>query len=436
MTALEDRLREDLPELADRLVAQDERPQESPSVAAEAVSVLGLLGERETSRRWPLVAVAAAVVAAVAVVVGVASLARENDPKVAVVAEEGPQDSGSAAVAPPTSFGTWAVLADAPIDPRPHAVSAWTGDEVVFWAGSSLGRGFAYTDGAAYDPMVGTWRTIVVPGWGHPGLTSAFFNGELYALAKGGGSRFDPVRGGWADLPQVQGMFLAATVATDEAIWGLGPAGQNPVGQPDLAVARYVPSTDSWVYSTVYEGTDDQASIVNGLGLLESSVHWVGSEIIVWGREGSGIAFDPSGETWRNLANPEPPSGRISDSVATVTDAGLTVLFTLEAPTGSSNSVGVLGPDGWTWLELPTTIGELGAATISAAGEWLLIFSASQAPITLHIPSGASFRHDDAPLDGVEAPNAVWTGQEMIVWGGVQESSTAPAGVTWTPGES
>ena len=97
-----------------------------------------------------------------------------------------------------------------------------------------------------------------VPGWGHPGLTSAFFDGELYALAKGSGTRFDPIAGEWIDLPMVEGMFLVATVATDDAVWGLGPAGVNSVGQPDLAIARYDPTSDSWVYGPVFEGTDDQ----------------------------------------------------------------------------------------------------------------------------------------------------------------------------------
>ena len=88
-------------------------------------------------------------------------------------------------------------------------------------------------------------------------------------------------------------MFLASTVATDDAVWGLGPAATNPTGQPDLAIARYEPTTDAWVYGTVFEGTAEQAPIVSGLGRLESTVHWDGTEILVWGRQGGGIAFDP-----------------------------------------------------------------------------------------------------------------------------------------------
>ena len=139
-------------------------------------------------------------------------------------------------------------MAEAPIEPRPYAVAAWTGSRVVFWAGSSLSRGFAYTDGALYDPTTDSWEAMAVPGWGHPGLTSVFFDGELYALAKGGGTRFDPVAGEWRDLPPVEGMFLAAAVATDDGIWGLGPADLDPAGQPDLAIARYLADDDMWVY--------------------------------------------------------------------------------------------------------------------------------------------------------------------------------------------
>ena len=44
---------------------------------------------------------------------------------------------------------------------------------------------------------------------------------------------------------QVEGLFLAATVATDNGIWGLGPADLNQTGQPDLAIARYLPDEDA-----------------------------------------------------------------------------------------------------------------------------------------------------------------------------------------------
>ncbi len=68
---------------------------------------------------------------------------------------------------------------------------------------------------------------------GHPTYTK-----HLTGPPKGGGTRFDPTDGTWTDLPQVEGMWLEATVATDKAVWGLGPAASNPEGQPDVAIAQ------------------------------------------------------------------------------------------------------------------------------------------------------------------------------------------------------
>ncbi|MCB0992183.1 MAG: hypothetical protein KDB16_14490, partial [Acidimicrobiales bacterium] len=261
MTGLEERLRTDLPALADAMLS-DESPRLVDGGGEPVVGRSEPPDSRWVSRRAVLVA---AVVAAGGVIAFGTDLFWSREPATQVNVVGWPAPDG---------FGSWAPMAEAPIEPRPYAAAAWTGTRAVFWAGSSLSRGFAYTDGALYDPATDNWEPMAVPGWGHPGLTSAFFDGELYVLAKGGGTRFDPIVGEWFDLPPVEGMFLAATVATDDGIWGLGPADLNPVGQPDLAIARYQPEDDTWVYGPTWEGTDDQASIIAGLSRLESTALW------------------------------------------------------------------------------------------------------------------------------------------------------------------
>jgi hypothetical protein len=178
MTSVEERLRDELPLLADALrAAEQQGPTTPPSVARDdgTVTVLAVpMATRRSRRALALVAGVAALVAVIAVTVLVRGTNRASELSVGA-------DTG---VDRPSSFGSWSVLPEAPIDSRPFAVAAWTGHEAVFWAGSSLGRDFAYVDGAAYDPSTRTWRELRVPGWGHPGLTSAFFDGELYVLAK------------------------------------------------------------------------------------------------------------------------------------------------------------------------------------------------------------------------------------------------------------
>ena len=427
MTQLEDRLRRDLPNLADALAGTTTKPDDA--AASGPASTLRVDERTAPASRWATIGAVAAAVALV--ITGVLAIGALRDP----APEDEPARSDSTAV--PASFGEWSPMSDAPIDTRPYAVSAWTGSEAVFWAGSSLSRGFAFSDGAAYDPTTDTWRNLTVPGWGHPGLTSAYFDGQLYALAKGGGTRFDPVAGEWADLPQVDNMFLAATVASDDAVWGLGPASINPAGQPDLAIARYEPVTDTWAYGPVFEGTDQQAPIVAGLSQLESDMVWTGTEIVVWNGTAGGIAYDPSRQSWRTLDSPTSPSGIVSNSVLTMTDAGLVAVVEVLASNGSTIGIAVQEGEAWNWFETQIPIERFDTVTVAAADDWIVIFSADEPPATLHVPTGTWERDDNGLLAGIQGPNAVWTGDTLIVWGGQATPTSAitdpPDGARWTP---
>ena len=135
MTNLEDRLRRELVELADALLEDEETtfgPIEHHMDAEFAIPALDVQRFASRSDRWRLAAVAASVLA----VAGLGYLAvRLNGSEEVVLVDT--------AAGTPSSFGTWDTIAEAPIDPRPSAATAWTGSEVVFWAGSSLTRGFA-----------------------------------------------------------------------------------------------------------------------------------------------------------------------------------------------------------------------------------------------------------------------------------------------------
>lgn len=449
MTTLEQRLRAQLPELADAIVAGGVAGGRTPAADVDGHSPaladvdaeidvemdvemdVDIDGDVDAAfapdpsplRRWrPRIALAAA---AATLLATIASL---------VIADRwGDDDPAPATV--PTSFGSWHPIADAPILSRPYAVSGWTGSEALFWAGSSLSRGFAFTDGALYDPATDTWRLLPVPGWGHPGLTGVFLDGQLYALAKGGGTRLDTATGEWIDLPHVEDMFLAATVATDDAVWGLGPAADNPVGQPDLAIARYDAETDSWSYGPTFEGTTATAELVNSFDTLDTDVVWSGTEIVVWNGGTGGVAFDPATQTWRTIGVPPVP-GVVRSSHLTVTGAGLTLVVEIDRDTPVLG-MAVDAGDGWRWYETQIPVTNPETLTIASAGDWVVLFSDVDAPVTIDAATGWWQRHDDAPVAGVAGPNAVWTGEELVVWGGVATPTAAnpdpAAGARWTP---
>lgn len=94
---------------------------------------------------------------------------------------------------------TWRTLSASPLSPR-LVGGVWTGAELLVTAGrSSSSNGMmAYGDGAAYDPATDTWRTLT-DGPAHPGFQMAWDGTSLYLFAKGGMTRYDPAADQWID---------------------------------------------------------------------------------------------------------------------------------------------------------------------------------------------------------------------------------------------
>ena len=448
MTELEDRLSSDLPALAEAMLAHHEG--EGAPVSCMAID-RGHIGVDDVSiidstlrpvskpalgfgwGRPALVAVGFGLL-----VVGLFGFGLVGGSSEHEVATEVSSAGGVGEDLVSTRSGTWSTLPEAPIEQRPLAAAAWTGSEAVFWAGSSLDRLFAYGDGAAYDPSTDSWRTLVVPGWGHPGLSTTFFDGEFYAVAKGGVSTLDPTEGSWSELPSPEGMFVGEVIATDDAVWGLGTTTSDPQGDRHLAIARYEPTEQAWTdVPQLGLGSIDQLDEGWGFGPFENSLLWTGSEIVVWKGLDVGLAFDPASETWRHLPFLRPPTGSLVAAKATVADAGLIATVEVDHDGESLALFASLEGDSWNWLGSEVPITDFESVSIAGAGDWVMVFSAEQAPVSVHTPSGGWLRHDDGPLAGVESPNTVWTGESLIIWGGVLSPKASNAdpvlGAIWTP---
>ncbi|QGG96743.1 Kelch repeat-containing protein [Actinomarinicola tropica] len=67
--------------------------------------------------------------------------------------------TGGAAAPVAAARGEWRGMADAPLAPRFEPVTLWTGDELLVWGGYDVDN-VELVDGAAYDPSTDEWRTI------------------------------------------------------------------------------------------------------------------------------------------------------------------------------------------------------------------------------------------------------------------------------------
>lgn len=372
--------------------------------------------------RRGLVALAPAAALVVAVAGGLVWLGRSDAPTDTVAAFE------PAGEAPP-GFGAWNPVAAGPLDTRANAATAWTGSEALFWAGSNLTRGLAFADGAAYDPATDTWRTIPVPGWGHPGMASAFLDGEFWATAKGGAVRYDPATGEAVDLTPPDDLLLAAIVVADGEIHGLGPRDWTADGAAEIGIARYRPDRDRWEEAVFLDAP------IGGDGdlypfLIEWPVLWTGDEVVLWFPDGRGLAHDPRTGTWRELPTLALPDGSVPTVTRAAVAGGRVVVLAATADGGATGAAWLDG-DRWRWPDDRLPIGLTDATTVVGAGDWVVAFSPATPPVVLHGPSGTWEVAGSGPR--VEAPNTVWTGDRLVVWGGYGPEGGGAAASVWVP---
>jgi len=288
----------------------------------------------------------------------------------------------------------WSGISYAPVAGRDGYAAAWTGAEVVVWGGAD-GRG-QLADGLAFDPSIPSWRQIAPAPLSARSFPAAAWTGREILIVGGGtdeGSHFrdaaayDPSADSWRSVPPlpVSGRFsaLASWTGAEIVVWGGVASRDFPVDG-----ARYVPSTDSW----------ELVAPAPVAGRMEATAVWSGSELLIWGgtrrSEGGpqladGCAYDPRSDSWRTLA-PSPIVGRYAHGAVWTGDRMLVWGGTDEVP----------GDD------LPRGLGD-GASYDPAADEWTAL------------PA--------APVVGRFGPVTVWTGEEMIVWGGCCQSVYGPA---------
>lgn len=420
MSDVEDRLRRDLPALADALTDTNASPDAEGERSMSEVSYGLPPAER---RRRGLGALAVAACAAAALLAAVL-VVRDDPDRSAVDAVDRSLVPGGA--------GTWDVIPEAPIAAPAYPASMWTGTEALFWAGSSLDRGFAYSDAAAYDPSSETWRSAPAPGWGHPGLITVEVDGFLFATAKGSIGRLDVETGDWVELPAFDRLDIRSIAPGDGGIWALGPRPEEPTR---LGIAFYDAGTERWDDGGDL-GPDAADPALAALTDLAQPVLWTGDAVVVWAQPRA-FAYDTT-EGWWSPLPPLPETD--GDTVATravADDAGLVVL--VESIRNGDHLITALrwdGADRWSSLDdVELAVEDLERTTVAVAGEWIVLLPPTGPPVSWHPASGTSHEHTDAPIQGVEGPGTVWTGTRLIVWGGVPaEGNDLPAGVgmIWT----
>ena len=260
-----------------------------------------------------------------------------------------------------------------------NASVVWTGTEMIVWGGD--GTTGMLNSGGRYDPATNTWTPTATGAARAAGLPHGRLDrpemivwggynvhiGQLY----GDGARYSPATNSWTPVtatnaPDARTYHTAVWTGTEMIVWG----GANEPAY-DQTGGRYDPATDTWT----------PTSLVNAPSLRWFHVAvWTGAEMIVWGGSFGVVARRPLRPRDRHLGGDQPVELR-------------------QQRTGPHRGLDRHRDD------------RLGRPRRQ------LLLSQRRRPLRPAPPTLAPDRHVNVPAArGLHS--AVWTGSEMIIWGG------------------
>lgn len=242
--------------------------------------------------------------------------------------------------------------------------------------------------------MDGGWRrvdtgTAPFARFGHSAVWTGqewiIWGGLTFTGRTNTGARYNPASKRWTPIstvnaPAARNLHTAVWTGSEMLVWG-----GNTEGGATSTGFRYDPVTDSW-------------SALPGTGLSGRHSHsavWTGTEMIIWGGQSgtstfnSGSRYNPATNTWSNTSTAFPPSAR-KGHTAVWTGTEMIIW-------GGANHNG-------------TILYQVGGRYDPQTNQWVY-FETANSPV-------ARLGH-----------SMVWTGSEVIVWGG-----TASGGVDQNTG--
>jgi N-acetylneuraminic acid mutarotase len=329
--------------------------------------------------------------------------------------------------------------------------AVWTGSQMIVWGGVGVDY---LNDGGRYDPAADSWTAVSTNGApaGRTDHTAVWTGARMIVFGGYGesslsdGARYDPGANSWtatADAAVPRFSHTAVWTGSEMLVWG-GSSGAGYLNDGE----RYNPATDSWA----------RIAASAPAGRRQHTAIWTGSEMIVWGGEigssylNDGGRYNPAGNSWTAVATTGAPSAR---SLHTTVWTGSEMIVWGGFGGGYLNDGGRYNPAGNSWTLIMNTLPNTPTARRSHTSVWtgseMIVWGGyntgnyfneggrynpttnSWTPILNTLPNtpDARFLH-----------TAVWTGSEMIVWGGFGGPSGSsafndggrydPTGNTWT----
>ena len=381
----------------------------------------------------------------------------------------------------------WKAVASNGDRPRVRHSAVWTGSEMLI-------TGYAMSTGDRYDPASNTWQALPHVNAPYRGFQKPahVWTGTEWIVWARGFHRYDPAQDVWFKAPGPNGFVgridhTAVWTGNEMIVWGGRWSDTNPNSVPLDSGFRYDPILDSWTatnsngapagsygHTAVWTGSEkivfggiggagsgarydpltDQWTPVSTVGApveerWRSSAVWTGAEMVVWGGAevtqsfDTGARYDPAMDMWQTMSTTDAPTGRLGHT-AVWTGSEMIVWggFSYSSSSSPFDSGARYDPvtDSWTATErLGAPSGRHQHSAVWTGVEMIVWGGSRSGP---SLDSGG--RYDPvsngwSPTEMTGAPmaraehSAVWTGAEMIVWGGESSSTGTSTGARYRP---
>ena len=328
-------------------------------------------------------------------------------------------------------------------DGRAGHTAVWTGSEMIVWGGV-LNSTFETNSGGRYDPALDTWtptsaanapegrqaytavwtgtEMIVWGGWNSNGF-------RFFVLNSGG--QYNPTTDNWTpttltNAPAARRWHTAVWTGSEMIVWG-GDL-ESPVTNTG---GRYNPDTDTWIATATINAPSPR---------IDHTAVWTGSDMIVWGGHSSDLTLNTGGRY-----NPATNSWTATNTIGAATRGGHSAIWTGKEMivwggyhtflsdnfvyTRPINTGARYNPntDSWTDTTLSNAPEARGAHSVIWTGQEMIVWGGYDSQEDRFLDTGGRYNPITdrwTPTTMVNAPGpaefptAVWTGNQMIVWGG------------------
>jgi N-acetylneuraminic acid mutarotase len=352
---------------------------------------------------------------------------------------------------PATDTWTLTTTANAPSGRQGHT-AVWTGDEMIIWGGTDNNNTLLNT-GGRYNPIANSWSATSITNApdGRYGHTAIWSGSEMIVWSGGDfpgniflntGGRYNPSTDSWTatsttNAPTARRWSAALWTGSEMVVWG----GADNSTAFDTG-GRYNPSTNSWAATSTTNVPT---------GRFNHAAVWTGNELIVWGGNNidytqlffTGGRYNPSTDSWTPTSTVDAPSARLYHTGIWTGDV-MIVWGGIDGPT--VNTGGRYNPATNTWTATSTANAPSGRILHSAVwtgSEMIVWGGGGVGGFGDYFNTGGRYNPGSdswTPTGTSNAPSprtghtAVWTGSEMIVWGGDAYGSYLDRGERyWTP---